>query len=105
MAKNNDARKAQWENELNELRQMRQARQKGVEYVPAASQPTTTEPQVREQEYRQPVFTREASRVEISIEQLTAETNGRVYKPETIAYERVSTRTRERSSLDMGNRS
>ena len=102
MAKTNDpARRAQWEKELSELRQMRDARRNGVEYVPEATQPAAEQPQVMVQ--AQPLFTQASPRVEISIEQLTAEVNGRVYKPEEISYERVSQRTRERTA-EMGNR-
>ena len=101
MAKTNDpARRAQWEKELSELRQMRDARRNGVEYVPEASQPAAERPQAA---YEPQVMVQASPRVEISIEQLTAEVNGRVYKPEEISYERVSQRTRERTA-EMGNR-
>ena len=94
MAKiNNSNRMANWDAELSVLREKRQARRDGVEYSPQAP--------VRE--VAQPLFTQSAARVEISIEQLTAEVNGRVYKPENISYERVSVRTRERTN-EMGNR-
>ena len=100
MAKtNNSNRMANWDAELSVLREKRQARRDGVEYAPQTAQPTAYEPQVQE-----PMrdYTQQSPRVEISIEQLTAEANGRVYKPETIRYERVSVRTRERT-VEMGN--
>jgi len=108
MAKiNNSNRMANWDAELSVLREKRQARRDGVEYTPETPQPAVQQaayaPQAPVREVAQQLFTQSAARVEISIEQLTAEVNGRVYKPENISYERVSVRTRERTN-EMGNR-
>ena len=108
MAKvNSSNRMANWDAELSALREKRQARRDGVEYVPEAPQAVVQEPQMQTPapEPVQQIFTREAARVEISIEQLTAEVNGKVHKPEVINYERVSTRTRERGQMDLRDRS
>ena len=97
-------RKAQWEQELSSLRQQRQARRDGVEYVPQPVQEIAQEPQQQMAAMEAPQFYAQQARVEISIEQLTAEANGRVYHPEQISYERVSTLSRERDAMDIRSR-
>lgn len=101
MALTNDARSREaWEQELARLREQRQARRDGVEYTPA--QPAGAAAPTVQAAVQQQTFTRTAPRVEISLEQLAAESRGREYVPEQISFQRVSARTKERS-MSMGN--